>query len=157
LLVDRITSFDEFVALEPFGEAKLNVLLECLGLLVQSGQAVPLMPPETDPEPAKRFNRLMVENARAGRLYRNLASPLARTGLPATDLGLFTLASFLEGEDEIGKVASRALGTIKSMGRVVMKDGEAVHDETAATDVLVQRMAPVLEKQVPIWRRLGAI
>jgi predicted O-methyltransferase YrrM len=155
LLASHIASFDELVALEPFGEAKLNILLECLGLLVHSGQAVALMPPETDPAPAKRFNRLMVENARAGRLYGNLASPFARTGLPASDLGLFTLSSILDGEDEIGKIASRALGAIKGMGRVVMKDGEAVHDETAATDVLVERMSPILEKQVPVWRRLG--
>jgi SAM-dependent methyltransferase len=157
LMADRIVAFDEFVALEPFGETKLNTLLECLGLLVNSGQAMALMPPEPDLEPAKRFNRLMVENARAGRLYGNLASPLARTGLPVADLGLFALASILDGEDEVGKVASCTLGTIKGMSRVVMKDGAAVQDDTEATDVLVERMSPIIEKQVPIWRRLGVL
>ena len=157
LMADRIVAFDEFVALEPFGETKLNILLECLGLLVNSGQAVALMPPEPDLEPAKRFNRMVAEQARAGRYHHNLASPFARTGLPAADLGLLAVASVFEGESDVEKIAADAYSSIKGIGRVVLKDGEPVHDEATAKEVLVERLRPILETQVPIWRRLGVV
>ena len=49
-----------------------------------------------DVNPAKRFNRLVVENARRGRLYSNLASPVARTGIPVNEFGLLALAAVFD-------------------------------------------------------------
>ncbi len=155
-LADRIVPFDELAVLDAF-DGKLSILLECLGLLVHSGQAVALLPPEPDTEPAKRFNRMVVEQARAGRMYNTLASPLARTGLGVGELGLLAVACVMEGTTELEKISADALSRVKALGRVVVKDGEAVHDDDAALATLTERMRPILEKHVPIWRRLGML
>jgi hypothetical protein len=156
LLADKIASLDELLALREYGSDKVGVLLDCLALLVHSGQVFPVTTP-ADSEPAKRFNRKVVENARAGRLYFNLASPVARTGIPINDFGLLTLSAVFEGQGEIGAAARHALQAIKRMGRHPMKDGKLIEDDEKATRFLMENMKPVLEEQIPIWRRLGAI
>jgi SAM-dependent methyltransferase len=156
LLADKIASFDELLALREYGSDKMGMLLDCLALLVHSGQVFPVIMP-ADPEPARRFNRSVVENARAGRLYFSLASPVARTGIPIDDLGLLTLSAVFDGQGEIAAAARHALQTIKRMGRHPMKDGKLIEDDEKATRFLMENMKPVLEERLPIWRRLGAI
>ena len=51
-----------------------------------------------DLRPAQRFNRLVVDHARAGRIYDSLASPLTGTGIPVTDFGLLSLAAWFDGK-----------------------------------------------------------
>jgi hypothetical protein len=110
-----------------------------------------------DLEPAKRFNRQVVENARAGRLYFHLASPVVRTGIPISDFGLLSLAARFDGESEASAAACHALMLLKRMGRRPMKDGKLIEDDAEATDFLAQNMAPVLADSVPVWQRLGAL
>ena len=129
-LADRIVPFDELAALDAF-DGKLSILLECLGLLVHSGQAVALLPPEPDTEPAKRFNRMVVEQARAGRSttpslrpWREQASASASSVcLPSPADG---------GHDGAREDLRRRPVEGQGIGRVVVKDGEAVQDDDAA-------------------------
>src|SRR3981189_2661740 len=80
--------FDELQALPAFGEGQAGRLLDCLALLLYSGQVLALVGPDNvDVRPAQRFNRMVVERARAGRLYGYLASPVARTGVPVDEYG----------------------------------------------------------------------
>jgi hypothetical protein len=46
---------------------------------VHSGQVLPVIASgPVDAAPSQRFNRMIVGHARAGRIYRHLASPLAK-------------------------------------------------------------------------------
>jgi len=86
--------------------------LDCLSLLVHSGQVLPLARPAADPAPAQRFNRMIADHARSGRVYGQLASPLARTGIPVNDFGLLTLAAVLDGKDDLAAVARNAMAIL---------------------------------------------
>src|SRR5439155_23638168 len=94
LLDARIAGFDELLGLPPFADGKVGSLLDCLTLLISSGQVVPIFPAAAiDMEPARRFNRMVIDHIRAGRSYHNLASPVAGTGIAVSDLVLLALAA----------------------------------------------------------------
>jgi SAM-dependent methyltransferase len=158
LLAQKNASFEELLALPAFEQGKVNVLLDCLCLLVHSGQVLPLLAPPADAEAAHRFNRMIVGHARTGRIYSHLASPVARTGVPVTDFGLLTLAAIYDGKaDDVASVARHAMGILKVMGRRPIKEGRFLEDEGEATIFLAETMQPILQDVVPIWRRLGVV
>ena len=157
LLADKIASFDELLALREYGSDKIGILLDCLALLVHSGQVFPIVGTASDPAPAQRFNRMVVDSARSGRLFFHLASPLARTGIPVSDFGLLALAARFDGQGEYRAAASHALRLLKAMGRRPMKDGKLIEDDDKATAFLAENMKPILEEFVPTWRRLGVL
>jgi hypothetical protein len=82
----------------------------------------PIIGAAPDPAPAQRFNRMVVDSARSGRLFFHLASPLARTGIPVSDFGLLALAARFDGQGEYRAAASHALRLLKAMGRRPWKD-----------------------------------
>jgi hypothetical protein len=155
LLAQKNASFDEMLALPTFGEDKIGLLLDCLTLLVHSGQVLPVIAIPTDVEPAQRFNRMVIDHSRTGRIYHHLASPLARTGIPVTDFGLLTLAAIIDGKDGVDAVARHAMSILNILGRRPMRDGVPLNDEHEATAFLIEQMKPILDHYVPLWRRLG--
>jgi hypothetical protein len=158
LLAQKNTTFDELLELPSFGEAKIGTLLDCLALLVHSGQVLPLVGPPADAEAAQRFNRMVVGHARTGRIYSHLASPVARTGVPVNDFGLLTLAAIHDGKaDDVASVARHAMGILKIMGRRPTKEGRSLQDDAEATIFLAEQMHPILHEVVPVWRRLGVV
>jgi len=157
-LAHQIASFDQLLALPVFGASRIGVLLECLTLLVHSGQVFPVPAPVADVQAAQRFNRMIAEQARAGRVYGHLACPLARTGIPVSDFGLLTFAAVLDGvAEEPAAVADYALAILKRLGRRPLREGVAIDDDGAAAEFLAQHMRMVVEEVVPVWRRLGAL
>ena len=117
----------------------------------------PIIGAAPDPAPAQRFNRMVVDSARSGRLFFHLASPLARTGIPVSDFGLLALAARFDGQGEYRAAASHALRLLKAMGRRPWKDGKLIEDDDKATAFLAENMKPILEEFVPTWRRLGVL
>jgi predicted O-methyltransferase YrrM len=156
LLAERRARFDELLALPAFGESSLGLLLDCLALLVHSGQVLPIFG-AADPEPAQRFNRMVVDQARSGRFLFSLASPVARTGIPVSDFGLLALAAAFDGEDHPAGAARHAMRLLQAINRRPQKDGKLIEDDAAATAFLEENLRQVIEKQVPVWRRLGVI
>jgi SAM-dependent methyltransferase len=157
LLATKVATFDELMALPPFGQQQ-SVLLDCLSLLVHSGQVLPILPPTTDAEPSRRFNRMVIDYVKAGRFYTHLASPLARTGVQVTDIDLLALSALVEGEGNDPAAAARhALSILKSLGRLPVKDGKLLQDEAEGLAFLEERFAPVLTESVPVWRALGVV
>jgi hypothetical protein len=126
---------------------------------VQSGQVVPFVTsPPADPAPAQRFNRMIVDHARAGRLYFALASPVLRTGVPVNDFALLTLAALFDGQAETGeRAAEHALALLKGIGRRPLKEGRLLEDDNEARTFLAERMQPIIDGYIPIWRRLGML
>jgi SAM-dependent methyltransferase len=158
-IADRLArgnaNFDELLALPVFGEDKIAVLLDCVALLVYSNQILPVFGPAVDVAPAQRFNRMIVDQIRAGRVYRHLAAPVGRTGIPVTDFGLFALAAVFEGKDETAAAAQMAMSILKALGRRPSKDGRLIDDDRAATSFLAENIDPILKEYIPVWRRLG--
>jgi hypothetical protein len=158
LLAQKNASFDEMLALPTFGEDKIGLLLDCLTLLVHSGQVLPVIAiPMADAEPAQRFNRMVIDHSRTGRIYHHLAAPLARTGIPVTDFGLLTLAAIIDGKDGVDAVVRHAMSILNILGRRPMRDGVLLNGEREATVFLAEQMKPILDHYVPLWRRLGVL
>jgi SAM-dependent methyltransferase len=156
-LVGRIAEFDELAAAFPLtAENRLAMLLDCLCLLVHSGQVLPIIGAAGDPEPAKRFNRMVVEHSREGRFYFCLASPVARTGIRVGEFALWALAADLDGAADNAETAARhALAGIKSLGRRPARDGKLIQDDEEAVPFIADNIAPVIDGLMPIWRQLG--
>jgi hypothetical protein len=159
LLAERIAGFDELLGLPAFGRNRRDSLIDCLSQLVNSGQViVASSPPATDSEPARRFNRMIVDHARVGRFYGHLAAPLMRTGVAAPDWALLALCARLDGKADDAAVAARhALSLLKKVSRRLVKDGRAIESESEGLAFLEGLMQPVLEGTIPIWRRLGVL
>ena len=138
---------------------QVGLLLDCLACLVHSGQVVPIVAePAADQEPAQRFNRLVIENLKATRIYNALASPVLRTGLPVTEFDLLALAALLDGQgDNVAIAARHALALIVNMGRRPIKEGKLLESDREALDFLEDRLHAPLTQGVPIWRRLGIL
>ncbi len=160
-IVDRLASdiatFDELLALPVFGASNAGILLDCLTLLVESGQVLPVIAPVADMAAAKRFNRMIVGHARTGRLHGSLASPAARTGIPVSDFGLLALAALFDGKDDAGAAAEHAMAILKGLGRRPFRDGRPIEDDREATRFLAENFQPVLDEDVPVWQRLGML
>jgi len=157
-LAEQQARFDDLLALPAFGEGNLTALLECLTLLVHSGQVLPLIgQPHVDREPARRFNRVIVEALRNGRAYHHLAAPVVRTGLPVPDFGLLTLSALFEGKDDAVSAARHARPLLEALGRRLVKDGRPIESDSEAEAFLVEQIGGILEDYIPLWRRLGCL
>jgi SAM-dependent methyltransferase len=159
LLADKIVGFGELLALPCFGNNSVGKLLDCLTLLVSSGQVVPILPTTAvNLKPAQRFNRMVVDHVRAGRSYRCLASPVAGTGIAVSDLGMLALSALFDGcGDDAAAAAKHALAVLKSCDKLPMEDGKILHNEADGLRFLEARIKVILEDVVPLWRRLGVL
>ncbi|TMJ01412.1 MAG: hypothetical protein E6G97_16140 [Alphaproteobacteria bacterium] len=161
-LVDRLdrsaATFAELLAVSELGESRIGLLMECLTLLVHSGQVFPLSGSDADTEPAQRFNRAVIACAREGTVFDNLAAPLLRSGVPISDFGLLALSALLEGKGHNPDAAgTHGLAILKALGRRPLKELQPIERDNDAIDFLARHMQPILEEAVPVWRRLGAI
>jgi hypothetical protein len=158
LLAQKVASFGELLALPVFGQPNIRVLLDCLALLVHSTQVLPITMPPADAQAAQRFNRMVVDNARLGRFYSALATPVARTGIGISDIGLLALAALFDGvADEPAAAAKASLALLEKLGRWPMKEGKIIENTNEALGFLEASLQPILTENVPIWRRLGMI
>lgn len=158
-LAQGIANFDDLLALSAFGEGAADRLVECLALLVHSGQVLPVTaPPAADTAPAQRFNRMVVDHARQGRLYGWLASPVARTGVRVDDFALLTLAAVFDGKADTAVTAARhGLSIITALGRRPLDGGRPIEGDDEAVAFLATRMEPLIADDLPLWRRLGML
>jgi len=159
VLERKQAGFDELLALPAFRAGGADMLVDCLALLVHSGHVLALAGPhDGDMRPAQRFNRMIVERARGGRLYGHLASPVARTGVPVDEFGLLALAAVFDAKAADPVAAARhALSILAGSGRRPLKDNRPIDDDGEAIAYLAGRMTPMLEEQLPVWRRLGVL
>jgi len=158
VLAQGIATFDELLALAAFGQSGADLLVDCLALLIHSGQVLPLVDNgKSNVQPAQRFNRVVVERARNGRPYGHLAAPNVRTGIPVDEFGLLALAALVDGHAEPEAAALHGLSILAGLGRRPLRENRPIEDDGAAIAFLAERMIPVFEEQIPLWRRLGAL
>jgi SAM-dependent methyltransferase len=158
-LARETATFDELLALPAFGEDRIVMLIECLTLLVHSGQVLPIVAPAaSDPSPALRFNRMIIDEARAGVIRDNLASPVTRTGVAVNDFTLLALAAWLDGKGKDANTAARhGLDILKRLGRRPHKDQVPVEDDEEAISFLAGHIEPILRQTIPTMHRLGVV
>ena len=155
-LAQGLVDFGELVDLPAFsGEPER--LVECLSLLIDSQQAYAVPAGQTvDAGPARRFNRMVVDAARQGRVHGWLASPVTGTGLPVNDFDLLALAAILDGVAlEPTSLAHRGLAIVAALGRRPVRDGVPIETDAEAVAFLIEPMRRVIEEDLPVWRRLG--
>ncbi len=158
VLAHKPAGFDELLALPAFGQSRVDLLVDCLALLIHSGQVLPLLNNGTsDVEPAQRFNRVIIARARTGQFYGHLAAPIARTGIPIDEFGLLALAALSDGHVEPAGAARHALSILASHGRRPRRENIPIEDDGEAMVFLAERLKPVFEEQMPLWRSLGAL
>lgn len=161
-IVDRLAEdtagFEELLSLRWFA-GRIGVLIECLTLLVHSGQVLPVVSPAVaHDDQARRFNRVIVELARDGIVYDHLASPVTRTGIPVSDFGLLALAALRDGRADSPDLAARhGLAILSRLGRRPSKDGEPIGCDDDAVAFLAGHMKPFLDQSVAVWQRLKMI
>ncbi|MET0723574.1 MAG: class I SAM-dependent methyltransferase [Tardiphaga sp.] len=159
-LADRMVDgagLDELAHLPAVADAPFERLLQALVLLVESRQ-VHLVPVADgiDVEPARRFNRMVVDAARRGVVYGHLASPVTGSGVAVSDLDLLALAAIADGAAlDPEMIARRGLAIIAALGRRPMRDGVAIWDDVEAIEFLAEPMRHVVEHSLPLWQRLG--
>ncbi len=158
VLVRGNASFDELLALPVFGPANVELLIECLALLIHSGQVLPV-PPNGKPDirPAQRFNRVIAERARTGQFYQHLAAPAVGTGIRIDEFGALALGAVLDGRADPAAAAEQGLAILDAIGRRPRRDDRPIEDDRSAVAFIIERIVCVFEEQVPLWRRLGAI
>jgi hypothetical protein len=95
---------------------------------------------------AQRFNRMIVDFARAGRNYGAfLAAPLVRSGVAVGDLALLALAAVFDGKgDDPEMAAKHAMSTLKVLGRRPLKDGAVIMTKPRQWIFSPQRIVPFL-------------
>jgi len=162
-LVDALSqgpkSFAELLSLSGFGDGQTDALRECMILLVHSGQVMPVVhPAAADVDPARRFNRMVVDAAREGRTYDCLASPVTRAGIPVTEFGLLALVAVFDGKAQDHVEAARhGLSILARRDQRPRHGGQPIEDDQEAIEFLAEHMRPILHEAIPLWRRLGAL
>jgi len=149
-------SFDRLLALPVF-HGRIDLLVDCLALLIFYGQVVPLLQQSArDVAPAQRFNRALVERARFGRFYGHFASPHVGSGIFVDEYGLLTMAALFDGQrTEPQTVARYALPLLARAGRRRRRDDQSIDDDEEAIAFLAERIGIVMTEQVPLWKSLG--
>jgi SAM-dependent methyltransferase len=159
LLSEKNASFAEIAALPSLGSSGEGGTLQLIIGLVQSGQILPICcEEEADPSPAHRFNRMIVDEAKVGRSYPILVSPVARTGIAVQFGELVALAAHFDGQaDSAAGMAQYAYALLAKLGQRPRKDGKPIEDLADGLAQLERDFAIVLSDKFPIWRRLGVI
>ncbi len=161
-LLDRLAQgpaeWAGLAGLGPCRAAGPAVLREALALLVEAGQIAPLScAPPADRAPARRFNRLVVERARNGRLHGHLACPATRGGLAVDEFALLALAAHFDGAGNAEQAAKLGLETVKKLGRRPSAEGAILDGDAEAVAMLRVKLKPYIEHWIPFWRRCGMI
>lgn len=149
-------AFAELIALPAFAGGPA-LLTECLAFLVGSGQAAAIPPgPGPDPSPAQRFNRIVIERAKAGAFHTALASPVTRSGVPVGELDLMACAATLDGASGRADTADYVLNLLKEQGRSTL-DGIGVAAGVCGRSQLESRLATTLGPRLELWRRMEVL
>jgi len=109
-------------------------------------------------EVAHRFNAVIARGVADGKAYHHVAATVLGSALPATDLDLLLLDTWLSVDGDIG-LAALAEGVarrLEKLGRDLKFRGAALRGEELLSHVQ-QIAALFVEQLIPKWRRLGVI
>lgn len=132
----------------------LPELLQNLALLIAKGMLV-LVPPERDPLPAQRFNRLIAERVAAGAPYRFVAAPVSGNVHGFSDIDLLAFHALQQGHAPEALIQCLDAG-LQALDRKPMRDGQAV-DGPERQRLLETMVATFLQRTLPLMQLLGVL
>ncbi len=108
-----------------------------------------------DPEPSRRFNRMVLELAKGEDTHRWLASPVLGSGISSTYVDRLLGGMLLGESPEEPLTAATVLAELERLGKRVTEQGNALDDPAAAQQKLAGMLDAVRQKVLPAWKRLG--
>ncbi len=136
-------------------------LMQAFTLLVAGGYAHPMLPdggPPAGHDAARRLNRAIASANTGGADLPRLAAPAIGSSIGADMLETLLVGELLAGKPaDVGALAGDLLALLGRSGRSVQRDGKPVTDAAEAKQVLTEAVAGLLERRVPLLRRLGVL
>ena len=144
-----------------FAGRPLVELMQAFTLLVAGGYAHPMLPNggTTDGHEAARRLNLAIARANAS------AADLPRLAAPAigSAIGMDILETLLVGEllagkpADVGALSTELVGVLGRSGRSMQRDGKPITDQAETLRVVTEAVVGMLERRVPVLRRLGVL
>ncbi len=143
---------------ELLGKPAANAV-ELTGMLVGSGQALPVSADGGDAAAAVAFNKAMATHcARERSTSTAFAAAAAHSGVHANLFELLTYAGLAAGLPlDSGALAAGIWSDLSSRGDSLRRDGQLVEGEQVNMAVLREETGRVLASVVPMWRRIGVL
>lgn len=136
------------------GGKPVSELLQNLTLLINKGMLV-FVPPERDPEPAQRFNRLVAKRVAAGAPYRDLACPVSGNIHSFSDIDLLAFHALQQGCPE-AELVTALDASLQALDRKPIRDGQPL-EGSDRQEVLEKLVEDVRGRSLPLMRRLGVL
>jgi SAM-dependent methyltransferase len=144
-----------------FAGRPLLELLQAFSLLIAGGYAHPILPcggTVAGRDACQRLNLAIADaNAHAAELPR-LASPVIGSAVGGDILETLVAGELLAGKPEdLEALITELLAVLDRSGRNVQREGQPVTDPADRRHVVAQAAATILEKRLPVLRRLGVL
>ena len=144
-----------------FAERTLMELMQAFTLLVAGGYAHPMLPgggSAAGREASRRVNQVIARaNSDAADLPR-LVAPAIGSAIGVDVLDTLLVGALLAGEAaDVDPLADQVQMVLERSGRSVQRDGKPVTDAVEARRIVTDAVRSVLEKRVPVLRRLGVL
>jgi SAM-dependent methyltransferase len=136
-------------------------LMQAFTLLVAGGYAHPIVPDggSSDARDAsRRLNQAIAAANRNAADLTQLAAPLLGSAFPSEPLETLVVGELLAGRPaDVPSLAGELLTALGRTGRGVQRDGQPVTDPVEANRIMSEAIANILERRVPLLRRLGVV
>jgi hypothetical protein len=144
-----------------FVSRPLVELMQAFTLLVAGGYAHPMLPDAgtaAGHEATRRLNAAIARaNSSAADLPR-LIAPAIGSAVGADVLETLLVGELLAGKpSDINALATEVLGALVRSGRSVQREGKPVTDTAETIRIITEAVSNMLERRVPLLRRLGVL
>jgi len=142
-------------------ERTLLELLQAFTLLVAGGYAHPALPDGgtvAGRDAARRLNAVIAAANRNSAELSQLAAPVIGSALASEPLETLVVGELVAGKPpEIQPLVTEVLATLGRSGRGVQRDGQPVTDPVEANRIMTDAIGGILERRLPVMRRLGVV
>jgi hypothetical protein len=136
-------------------------VLQAVALLITGGFAHPVVPggdSEAARAGAAALNRAIADANAIGADMPRLAVPLTGSALNVDMLETMVVGELLAGKPaELAGLTTAVLGLLQRSGRSVQREGKPVTDPVVARGIVAEVMETLLERRLPLLRRLGVV
>jgi SAM-dependent methyltransferase len=145
-------TFADLVELPSTKALGVRSIQQALTLLSARNHAAPcVMDVEAAKLSARRFNKVLLDEAQVGDRFQALAAPLIGNGLPVS----WIEQVFLAGLERRGDVASFASGVATRLGKRLHRDGKPLEPHEEQTGMLRNMLAEFQRRRLPVLQRVG--
>ncbi|GGF57698.1 hypothetical protein GCM10007301_16750 [Azorhizobium oxalatiphilum] len=142
------------------GKAGAPSMVEIAGVLVGSGQALPVPPAAKAESPAAaRLNRVLTQDVAEQRAATaSIAAPFAGSGLNLTTMeGAVFHAVSIGVEAEREALTDHILKRLLASGTPLARDGQVISSVEGQREIVAESVDWCLRIRIPLWRALGAL